>query len=98
MIAAEAVRRVRQWRTGRGCATSANAACVIEEGRLTLYLFARNPLLSAWGWSGKPAILEMMGVFIASTPEAIIQVQHGTWGHDHFSQVLASLCPTPPKR
>lgn len=97
-IADGAVRLIRRWRKEQAGASSANAACVIEEGRLTLYLFARNPLLSAWGWGGKPAILEMMGVFIASTPEAIAEVQRGAWGHDHFSAVLASLCPTRPTR
>ena len=90
-IADEALRLLAGWQEQVGPSISANCASVIEDGLLTLYVFVRNPLLTPWGWSGKPAILEMMGVFIASDAGAIERVRQGNWGHKHFSRVLSSL-------
>jgi hypothetical protein len=81
------------WRVLGGPSASANCAAMMEDGRPVLYIFPRCRLLHAWGWRSAPAIMEMMGVFIATDPEEIAHVRCGHWGHNHFAQVLASLRP-----
>jgi hypothetical protein len=92
-LAGAAIALLAQWQQIGGPSASANCAATMENGLPALYIFPRSKLLSAWGWATKPAILEMLGVFIATSPWAVERVRRGHWGHSHFLQVLSSLRP-----
>lgn len=94
-LARAALDVIGEWQKIGGPSSTANCCAIMEHEQPTLYIFPRSPLLAPWGWPAKPAILEMLGVFIASTPEPMECVQRGLWGYDHFFQVLSSLRPHP---
>jgi hypothetical protein len=93
VLARAALDSIAGWQALGGSTASVNCAAIVEHNLPTLYVFPRSLLLTPWGWLAKPAILEMLGVFIASAPTPIGRVRRGLWGHDHFFQVLSSLRP-----
>jgi hypothetical protein len=84
---------IERWTSGGGPSASANSAAVIEDGHPVLYIFPRCGLLRARGWLSPPAVMEMMGVFIASNPDEMMRVRDGRFDHHHFSAILSSLRP-----
>jgi hypothetical protein len=92
-LARTALELIAEWQERGGTTASVNCAAVFENGVPTLYIFPRSLLLTPWGWPTKPAILEMLGVFVASTSAPLERVRRGLWGHNHFCQVLSSLRP-----
>ena len=84
---------ISEWQKVGGLSPTVNCAAALEHDQPTLYIFPRSALLVPWGWPGMPAILEMLGVFVASTSETVENVRSGAWGQHHFSQVLSSLRP-----
>lgn len=93
VLARAALDLIAEWQELGGSIASVNCAAVLENDLPTLYIFPRSLLLTPWGWPAKPAILEMLGVFIASTSAPLGCVRRGLWGHNHFFQVLSSLRP-----
>jgi len=91
--AAAASALVAEWKAVGGPSASANCAAVMEDGHPVLYAFPRSTLLRAWGWRSSPAVMEMMGVFIASDPAEMTRVRDGLFDHSHFSRILSSLRP-----
>ena len=84
---------IARWTAGGGPSASANSAAGIEDGHPVLYIFPRCGLLRARGWLSSPAVMEMMGIFIASNEDEMMRVRDGRLDHQHFSGILSSLRP-----
>jgi hypothetical protein len=72
---------------------SANVAAVMEDGVPVLYVVPRNRLLRPWGWLDMPAVVEVLGGWVASREEVVARVRTGDWDYNHFWCALASVRP-----
>jgi len=93
----EAIQRalslITEWQAIGGSPATVNCAAIMESEIPTLYVFPRSKLLKPWGWLSSPAFLEMLGIFVVSRPADMKRIRMGLWRYEHFSSVLASLCP-----
>lgn len=84
---------IQEWEGLRGAYGTVSVAAAVENDKPVLYVIPRDRMLSAFGWPGMAAIMEIIGAGVTSRPEFITRVRNGDWGHDNYVRFIASLRP-----